>query len=85
MSTADQHLLARISGICSRHCARGEIDDLDAAVAELAVALCTPAADTARATKELLLGAPGRRLEEQAAAEIAVQARLQRGRGSASW
>jgi hypothetical protein len=35
MSTADQLLLARISGICSRHCARGEIDDLDAAVAEL--------------------------------------------------
>jgi hypothetical protein len=35
MSTADQLLLARISGICSRHCARGKIDDLDAAVAEL--------------------------------------------------
>jgi hypothetical protein len=35
MSTADQLLLARISGICSRHCARGQIDDLDAAVAEL--------------------------------------------------
>jgi enoyl-CoA hydratase/carnithine racemase len=57
---------------------------LDAAVAELAIALCTPAADTARATKELLLGAPGRTLEEQAAAEVAVQARLQRSRGSSS-
>ena len=60
-------------------------DGLDAAVAELAAALCTPAADTARATKELLLGAPGRTLEEQAAAEVAAQARLQRARGSASW
>lgn len=35
MSTADQLLLARIPVICGRHCARGEIDDLDAAVAEL--------------------------------------------------
>jgi hypothetical protein len=35
VSTADQLLLARISGVCSRHCARGEVDDLDAAVAEL--------------------------------------------------
>jgi hypothetical protein len=35
VSTADQFLLARISGVCSRHCARGKIDDLDAAVAEL--------------------------------------------------
>jgi enoyl-CoA hydratase/carnithine racemase len=59
-------------------------DGLDAAVAELAVALCRPAADTARATKELLLGAPGRTLEEQAAAEVVVQARLQRSRGSSS-
>ena len=59
-------------------------DGLDAAVAELAAALCTPAADTARATKELLLGAPGRTLEEQSAAEIAVQARLQRSRGSSA-
>lgn len=34
-------MLARISGICSRHCARGEIDDMDdmdAAVAELRAA-----------------------------------------------
>jgi enoyl-CoA hydratase/carnithine racemase len=60
--------------------------ELDAAVAELAAALCTPAADTARATKELLLGASGRTLEAQSAAEIAIQARLQRSRGSdASW
>jgi len=35
MSTPDQLLLARISGICGRHCGRGVIDDLDAAVAEL--------------------------------------------------
>jgi hypothetical protein len=35
VSTADQLLAARISGVCSRHCARGEIDDLDAAVVEL--------------------------------------------------
>ncbi len=59
-------------------------DGLDAAAAELAVALCRPAADTARATKELLLGAPGRTLEAQSAAEIAIQARLQRSRGSSA-
>src|SRR6202012_4717639 len=42
--------------------------------------------DTARATKELLLGASGRTLEAQSAAEIAIQARLQRSRGpDASW
>ena len=35
VSTADQLLSARISGICRRRCARGKIDDLDAAVAEL--------------------------------------------------
>jgi hypothetical protein len=35
VSTTDQLLLARISGICSRHCARGEIDDPDGAVADL--------------------------------------------------
>jgi hypothetical protein len=35
VSTADQLLSARISGICSRHCASGRIDDLDAAVSEL--------------------------------------------------
>src|SRR6202012_3195179 len=60
--------------------------ELDATVAELAAALCTPAADTARATKELLLGASGRTREAQSAAEIAIQARLQRSRGpDASW
>jgi enoyl-CoA hydratase/carnithine racemase len=58
--------------------------DLDTAVATLAAALCTPAADTARATKELLQGASGRSVAEQSAAEIAVQARLQRSRGEDS-
>src|ERR1700744_4070366 len=60
--------------------------ELDATVIALAQALCTPAADTARATKELLLGASGRTREAQSAAEIAIQARLQRSRGpDASW
>lgn len=35
MSSADQLLSARISGICGRHCTRGRIEDPDAAVAEL--------------------------------------------------
>jgi hypothetical protein len=35
VSSADQLLSARISGICGRHCARGRIDDPQAAVAEL--------------------------------------------------
>ena len=35
VSSADQLLSARISGICRRHCGRGMVDDLDAAVAEL--------------------------------------------------
>jgi hypothetical protein len=35
VSTADQILTARIAAICRRHCARGEVDDLDAAVPEL--------------------------------------------------
>jgi hypothetical protein len=35
VSTADQLLSARISGICSRYCASGRIDTPDAAVAEL--------------------------------------------------
>ena len=35
MSTADQLLSARIAGVCRRHCARGRVDDLDQAVAEL--------------------------------------------------
>ena len=59
--------------------------ELDATVIALAQALCTPAADTARATKELLLGAPDRTLEAQSAAEIAIQARLQRSRDTAPW
>jgi enoyl-CoA hydratase/carnithine racemase len=59
--------------------------ELDATVIALAQALCTPAADTARATKELLLGASDRTLEAQSAAEIAIQARLQRSRDSAPW
>ncbi len=54
--------------------------DLDTAVAGLAAALCTPDPDTARATKELLTGASGRTLAEQAAAERHVQAELQRKR-----
>lgn len=35
MSSADQLLAARIAGVCSHHGASGQIDDLDAAVAEL--------------------------------------------------
>lgn len=35
MSNADQLLSARISGICSRYCARGRIEAPDTAVAEL--------------------------------------------------
>lgn len=55
--------------------------ELDAATARLAAALCTPDPDTARAVKELLAGAPGRTLAEQAAAERTAQAALQRQRG----
>ena len=55
--------------------------DLDTAVAGLAAALCTADPDTARATKELLAGAPGRTLAEQAAAERRIQAELQARRG----
>jgi len=35
MSSADQLISARIAGVCSHHGARGQIDDLNAAVAEL--------------------------------------------------
>ena len=60
--------------------------ELDAATARLAAALCTPDPDTARAVKELLAGAPGRTLAEQAAAERTAQAALQRQRGrSGGW
>src|ERR1700761_5757682 len=55
--------------------------DLDTAVAGLAAALCAADPDTARATKELLAGAPGRTLAEQAAAERRIQAELQARRG----
>jgi enoyl-CoA hydratase/carnithine racemase len=58
--------------------------DLDTAVAGLAAALCTPDPDTARATKELLAGAPGRTLAEQAGAERRIQAELQARRGKNS-
>ena len=58
--------------------------DLDAAVADLVAALLTHDTATVRATKKLLAGAPGRTLEEQAAAERAAQAELQRERRSAS-
>ena len=57
--------------------------ELDAAVAGLVAALLTPDAATARATKKLLAGAPGRTLEEQTAAERTAQAALQRERRSA--
>ena len=58
--------------------------DLDTAVVGLAAALCTPDPDTARATKELLAGAPGRTLAEQAGAERRIQAELQARRGKNS-
>jgi enoyl-CoA hydratase/carnithine racemase len=57
--------------------------DLDTAVAGLAAALQMADPDTARATKELLTGAPGRTLAEQAAAERSSQAALQQRRGRA--
>jgi len=57
--------------------------DLDAAAAGLAHALIAHDAATVRAVKKLLAGAPGRTLEEQAAAEGAAQAALQRERRSA--
>jgi enoyl-CoA hydratase/carnithine racemase len=54
--------------------------DLGAAVADLVAALLTVEPAVARATKELLAGAPGRTLDEQAAAEREIQAALQRAR-----
>ena len=54
--------------------------DLDAAVAGLVAALLAPGPATVRAVKELLAGAPGRTLDEQAAAERTAQAALQRER-----
>ncbi|MDA0567209.1 enoyl-CoA hydratase/isomerase family protein [Streptomonospora sp. S1-112] len=48
-------------------------DQLAGAVDDLVTALLETPRDAAAATKELLLGAPGRTLEEQAAAERAAQ------------
>ena len=53
-----------------------------AAVADLVAALLAVDAAVARATKELLQQAPGRSLEEQAAAERRAQAALQRALGA---
>ena len=54
--------------------------DLDAAVTDLAAALLQADPATTRAVKELLTAAPGRSLEQQAAAERQAQAALQRSR-----
>jgi len=56
--------------------------DLDTTVAGLVAALLAPDPATVRAVKKLLAGAPGRTLEEQAAAERTAQAALQRERRS---
>lgn len=48
-------------------------DQLAGAVDDLVTALLETPRDAAAATKELLLGAPGRTLAEQAAAERAAQ------------
>jgi enoyl-CoA hydratase/carnithine racemase len=54
--------------------------ELDAAVADLTAALLATDAAAARATKALLLEAPGHTLAQQAAAERAAQAALLRAR-----
>jgi enoyl-CoA hydratase/carnithine racemase len=54
--------------------------ELDAAVADLTAALLAIDAETARATKRLLLQAAANTLEQQAAAERAAQAALLRAR-----
>jgi enoyl-CoA hydratase/carnithine racemase len=54
--------------------------ELDAAVSDLAAALLTVEPAVSRAVKELLAGAPGRTLPEQAAAERRAQVALQRSR-----
>jgi enoyl-CoA hydratase/carnithine racemase len=54
--------------------------ELDGAVADLVAALLAVEPLVARATKELLQQAPGRTLDEQAAAERRTQAALQRAR-----
>lgn len=54
--------------------------DLDAAVSDLVSALLSTEPAVARSVKELLAGAPGRTLAEQAAAERRTQAQLQHAR-----
>jgi enoyl-CoA hydratase/carnithine racemase len=54
--------------------------ELDGAVADLVAALLAMEPAVSRAVKELLAGAPGRTLEQQAAAERQAQAALQRAR-----
>jgi enoyl-CoA hydratase/carnithine racemase len=54
--------------------------ELDGAVADLVAALLATDAAAARATKALLVQAPGNSLAEQAAAERAAQAALGRSR-----
>jgi enoyl-CoA hydratase/carnithine racemase len=54
--------------------------DLEAAVADLAAALLQTDPATTRTVKELLAGAPGRSLVQQAAAERQAQAALHRSR-----
>jgi enoyl-CoA hydratase/carnithine racemase len=56
--------------------------ELDAAVADLVAALLATDAATARATKALLLQAPGNTLEQQAAAERRAQLELLRSRAA---
>ncbi len=54
--------------------------ELDGAVGDLVAALLAVEPAVARATKELLQQAPGRTLDEQAAAERRTQVTLQRAR-----
>ncbi len=54
--------------------------ELDGAVGDLVAALLAVEPAVARATKELLQQAPGRTLDEQAAAERRTQVALQRAR-----
>ena len=54
--------------------------ELDAAVGDLVAALLAVEPAVGRATKELLQQAPGRTLDEQAAAERRAQVALQRAR-----
>jgi enoyl-CoA hydratase/carnithine racemase len=54
--------------------------ELDAAVSDLVAALLTVEPEVARATKQLLMQAPGNSLDEQMAAERRIQTELQRSR-----